>query len=987
MSVSGLRPLRLAASLSAALLLLGASPGFGELAQVSSAILPAATGGSDTWLLGLAPTEAGDDREGGAPDAPIPPFAEAAGRRDGVSGDLPAHPDLVARRLAAAEAGLATRLGRPLTVRHRYLRGWPGIALDLQPQEVAALRRLPHAAWSVPVPNPSLPLAMDLSPGLIGAPAAWGLATAAGGSGSRGEGVLVGIIDGGVMPDHPSFAAQAEDGYQHRWDERAAAGGYLGWCRPGHPRHTDLWACNDKLVGLYSWPEAGDDPRDDLGHGSHVAAIAAGNPLAEAWLEAPGGRQTRSISGIAPRAHVISYDACRAMACPSSAILAAIDQALADGVDVLNLSIALSQEDPWQDPVALALLAARAQGISVTAAAGNAGAAGTVAAPAPWILSVGASSHGRDLVNARWEDNPARRDRLASFSAQGPARSTRCCRRPGMGLAGVGLDLLKPDLVAPGVEVLSADLGPGIAVLPRSGTSMAAPQAAGALAVLHALHPGWSAAERQSALLLNAAPLVLGAGQHARLGAGAGRLDLDASARSGLLLDSAPEALRRAGDDPAVRLRELNLPALVDGSCHPACRFHRRLRGAAGSVLRWTAAVELMPAGSPLQVEVSPSSFSLGPGEEIEVTVDVVAREALDPALWIEGGLRWTADDPRRPDAVLPMLLRARPALLPPAIAVAVADPAGEAVVAGAEGPGLGAAGLGAFGLTQASLHSLRLEPDPSPHDPYDDPRGTVWLTLDRPGERLDRLVAEVVETEARDLDLYLGPDRDGDGRPSAAEQACAANLTGALELCEVLDPAPGPWWILLQNWQGSGAQADDVLLATAAVLPPFAGRAGARWLAAGGGADRMSLALSWTLPELRPLDRWYGVLRPSSSDGLPLEPLPVDLYSLGQVSAPSSSPTPTREATSVPRATASATASPSASPAPCLCAAAAAAPVAVVQAALANPERVAGWNRPANPNLPPGPWNPPRRCLGLEQSGRAWHPLANGLVFRAGCP
>ncbi len=965
------------------LLLLPLLPLFQGHGLAAAASAPPATAGAGTWLLGLEPPA--DDGDGGAATGAA---GTASGSRAGAT----------AARLAAAEAALAAALGRPLTVRHRYLRAWPGLALDLSDAEAARLQATLPAPWASLQPGRDLPLAMDLSPQLVGAPAAWALATAPGGPGSRGEGIVVGIVDGGVDPGHASFAALAEDGYRH--ESPLGPRPFLGWCDPAHPRFGGPWACNGKLIGLYSWPEAGDDPRDDLGHGSHVAAIAAGNPLAEAWLPLPGGSgETRSISGIAPRAHLVSYDVCRGSACPTSAILAAIDQALADGVTVLNLSIALSRDDPWQDPVALALLAAREQGISVSVAAGNGGAAGSAAAPAPWLLTVGASDHGRD--------DPGRRDHLADFSARGPARMDRCCRRPGQPLRGMDLDLLKPELAAPGVAVLSAAPGPEAArAALLSGTSMAAPQAAGALALLRALHPGWTAAEAQSALLLSAAPVVPEAGQVTHLAAGAGRLDLGAAARAGLVLDAPAAELRAAGGDGGQALRAMNLPALVDGHCFPGCRFRRRLRAAAGGPLRWTATVEDQGPGAFRLATVTPDAFDLAPGEEIELLVEIELAAGQGPEAWAEGQLRLVPDDPRRPEAALPLLLRSRPARFPPAVALEIPGPEGRRLVPDAAAAPAAPPLLPTFGLTRGRAWTFALSADPTPLDPYDGAGGTWSVLLGAPGAPLERLVAEVTATDARDLDLYLGPDRDGDGLPSAAEQACAANLAVAIELCEALDPAPGPWWLLVQSWQGSGAAADAVSLRTGEVAAAGEGLGQARWDFPPAAPDPPApgaLSLAWQLPQLLAGDRWYGLLRPRTADGLALSPVPVDLYAPADPAPPTPSPTPP----AVPSATATTLAGPTAtagdapSPVPttpsppgptaaapsCVCAAAGRAPSALRDAALSDPGPVAGFNRPANPNLPPGPWNPPRRCLTLERADAAWHPLHNGLVYRAGCP
>ena len=107
----------------------------------------------------------------------------------------------------------------------------------------------------------------DYGPQWMGAPSVWdGGAT---GVATKGEGVLVGIIDTGFNMDHPSFADIGGDGYNHT--NPFGAGIYKGLCasNPG------TWICNDKLVGYYIF--TGETTEDTDGHGSHTASTAAGN--------------------------------------------------------------------------------------------------------------------------------------------------------------------------------------------------------------------------------------------------------------------------------------------------------------------------------------------------------------------------------------------------------------------------------------------------------------------------------------------------------------------------------------------------------------------------------------------------------------------------------------------------------------------------------------------------------------------------------------
>ncbi|HEX5755442.1 MAG TPA: S8 family serine peptidase [Arenimonas sp.] len=120
-------------------------------------------------------------------------------------------------------------------------------------------------------------------------------------------------------------------------------------------------------------------------------------------MSTASGSQSVTTSGVAPRAHLISYKACEDEAqCRGAWTLASVEQAVADGVDVINYSISSGSSGPWNDTIGNAMLAAREAGIVVAASAGNDGPdAGTLysVASAPWVLSVAASTHDRQIAN------------------------------------------------------------------------------------------------------------------------------------------------------------------------------------------------------------------------------------------------------------------------------------------------------------------------------------------------------------------------------------------------------------------------------------------------------------------------------------------------------------------------------------------------------------------------------------------------------------
>jgi Subtilase family/Fibronectin type-III domain/PA domain/Viral BACON domain/Peptidase inhibitor I9 len=281
---------------------------------------------------------------------------------------------------------LSEQLGRPVEVEASYRNVLNAIAIEADPVEVPEIAAVPGVE-SVE-PDVVYELTTDASHDLISSAAIWDGDTGPN-MPTRGEGVVVGMLDSGINPFHPSFAATDGDGYTHT----NPYNGYLGVCNPAHPHHDPI--CNDKLVGAWSFVP-GNSARDTNGHGSHTASTAAGNRH-EVTLTYGADTFTRTVQGVAPRANLIAYRVCIDR-CPVSSILAGINQAVADGVDVLNYSIS-GTDRPWSDSVSRAFLEAFGAGIFVAAAAGNTGPdAGTVAQTAPWNASVAASDSDRTFA-------------------------------------------------------------------------------------------------------------------------------------------------------------------------------------------------------------------------------------------------------------------------------------------------------------------------------------------------------------------------------------------------------------------------------------------------------------------------------------------------------------------------------------------------------------------------------------------------------------
>lgn len=286
---------------------------------------------------------------------------------------------------------LEQALGRPLAARYIYQYGINGMALALSGDELDRVRRTAGVShvqldWEEQMHT-------DAGPRWIGAEAFWnGSPDVA--AGKRGEGAVVGVIDSGINASHPAFADRAVDGYDHINPRDQRFGFCVSGPLPGR--------CNDKLIGIYDFTAEGSrDGSDTTGHGTHVASIAVGNPFVTAPNASAYGLEL-TLSGVAPRANLISYKACAVDSCQASALVAALDQAIADGVDVINYSLGSGARSPWQDLShgfdMRSMLNARAAGILVVASAGNLGPdPGTIVSPgnAPWVLSVANTTHDR----------------------------------------------------------------------------------------------------------------------------------------------------------------------------------------------------------------------------------------------------------------------------------------------------------------------------------------------------------------------------------------------------------------------------------------------------------------------------------------------------------------------------------------------------------------------------------------------------------------
>ncbi|KAM3213347.1 hypothetical protein ACQJBY_065999 [Aegilops geniculata] len=227
-----------------------------------------------------------------------------------------------------------------------------------------------------------------------------------GGFDRAGEDVVIGFVDSGIYPEHPSFST-------HRTDPYGPVPRYKGKCEIDPVTQRSF--CNGKIVGAQHFAKAAiaagafnpdvefASPLDGDGHGSHIAAIAAGNNGIPVRMH---GYEFGKASGMAPRARIAVYKVLyRLFGGYVSDVVAAIDQAVQDGVDILNLSVGpnsppTATRTTFLNPFDAALLSAVKAGVFVAQAAGNGGPfPKTLVSFSPWITTVAAGVDDRRYKN------------------------------------------------------------------------------------------------------------------------------------------------------------------------------------------------------------------------------------------------------------------------------------------------------------------------------------------------------------------------------------------------------------------------------------------------------------------------------------------------------------------------------------------------------------------------------------------------------------
>lgn len=940
--------------------------------------------------------------------APTSPAATNARRLDPRSGDVSAYRAHLSNARSSFRARAESTLGRAIRVLYEYDTVLNGVAMQLTPVEAAKLLDL-EEVQSIQRDQWRYALTND-SPTFLGVPGIWDGSATAGLPGTKGEGVIVGVIDSGIWPEHPSFA---DDG-----SFPAPPAEWSGGCSA--PSDNSLpYTCSNKLIGVqhfidgYVAASGGTydglfySGRDDDGHGTHTASTAAGNENVAASIY---GLNYGAVSGMAPQAHVASYKGLGPFGGVTSDLSAAIEQAVLDGVDVINYSVGSNvATDPWLDADALAYLAAREAGVFVATSAGNAGpGVSTIGSPAnaPWIMSVGASyfnrlylsdisvsgpgtpptglygaSSTRGVENFRLVDAegtptefgetdgrcnspfasgtfaatdvvlcesgdiatwakadhvrsggagamivyndvasydlnsylyaiPALRvlhetgltlkdyvannpgqvqlsftqgqhitapdprvpvDTVVGFSSRGPAINANLNQL---------INVLKPDITAPGIHILAGASPEHVTevnglVEPYGaqgqlfqliqGTSMSSPHVAGLGALMRGLHPDWSPAQIQSALMTTAnsahqARTPEGDGAATPFDMGAGRADMTQAGRAGFVLDENATNYRSAdplaGGNPAA----LNIASLTDGNCISQCSWTRVIQSSWSQPVEWTLSTS---SATTITLTAEPAAFTLAPGASQTITVAAnVPAQSIDK--WFFGELLFTPTNPDVAPAHFPVAVRSSAGESPTRVAIETRRDQGRYAIEDIETIAVEELTVQIYS-DEPQLSELELALDPTNEDPYDFAAGGLYSTTIAVAETAKQLVIETKNSTAPDLDLYVGIDTNGNGTPEADEELCRSTSGSADEICDfrLSDGTliPGVYWIVVQNWSGSGADTDSFTLSTLLIDDSDTGPLSASGPASVTAGEPFDLHIGWNIPGFAPGEQRYGVL------------------------------------------------------------------------------------------------------------------------------
>ncbi|NBD96065.1 MAG: S8 family serine peptidase [Gammaproteobacteria bacterium] len=439
-------------------------------------------------------------------------------------------------------------------------------------------------------------------------------------------------------------------------------------------------------------------------------------------------------------------------------------------------------------------------------------------------------------------------DYISGFSSRGPVTTPQ--------------GVMKPNVVAPGSNIVAGWFDGPNSVAMVGGTSMASPHVAGSVALLKSIHPNWTPDMLHSALETTAQtePLRWDDGEANVFDRGNGRVRVDRAVQAGLYLpvtrtqfeDSNP----REGGDP----RQLNLAGLWDPSCAETCSFTRRVRAIEGG--SWDVSTD-----GDVGISVSPQSFTLSQGQTQMLEVEVDAGGLFAGSLG-QGFITLTPSQGSLAVQKLYVAVESPGVNLPDTMELTVGSNRGSTSRTPLSGP-LPEPVFRSSALVVPQRETVSLREDPSPSEPYVGTIGVETYLLDVSSDTL-MLIAETIQSSADDIDLYVGFDSNANGQADKAEEICSSTSFDELESCHIQKPQSGTWWVLVQNWKASTVGATDSAELDLAVLNATDDSS---FVVSGPGfhpGGELELDFHWDQPAMRRNQRRVAALGLSSSPDTP---------------------------------------------------------------------------------------------------------------------
>lgn len=425
-------------------------------------------------------------------------------------------------------------------------------------------------------------------------------------------------------------------------------------------------------------------------------------------------------------------------------------------------------------------------------------------------------------------------------------------------------DILKPNVIAPGTDIISAWYE-GTDFVLLSGTSMSSPHIAGAAALLKSLHPDWtpsqiaSAIETTSTAALATTETGTVAGPHER---GAGRPQLGEAADAGLYLNVTGAEFEAAdpliGGDP----KELNLFGLADSSCRGTCAFTRSVTDMVGGA-SWQTTALGFPAG--VDVTIQPANFTLANGATRSLDISLDLRGSDRVGQWVYGQIRLRSGG--LPDQFLTVAVFYDGGALPDEWTINSEEDAGRMDVTLAGLVELPDATFTSGGLVRPTVTVETIIQDPTStdpttqnEDPFDGGDGTFTVWHEVPEGAL-WLHAETLASTSNDLDLFVGRDDNQNGITEDFELVCQSITPTDRELCDLFTPSAGDYWIIVQNWDTDNEQGDEATLISAVVGADDASDLVVSGPGIAAALDDLDLRLSWSNIDAVDGETLYGAV------------------------------------------------------------------------------------------------------------------------------